>query len=187
MIDLELKEGMYILLVGQAVPAEFKDVFLQILSQEPLDYQYTFSSSVSSGATSGYENIEYLEPDETPLHLSAVLWGIKDGCEYQIKIPTGTDRMGVDGSKSSARITNRDTPYFAPNPHYGFYLIHDLYPSIQANNVTPNSVTPILYFTGYKFGIARVTDDQILQRLRNFATHDVPYIPSKQITLGGIE
>lgn len=177
---------MFAVLVGDKVPGDLKDEFLQILSVEPFEYTMTFDDAVASGSESGFQTVEKLEPNDKPFHLFWVTWGVRDGCEYQIKIPTGTDRLGVDEDKGIARITNRHSPYFSPDPALGFWLIPDHFPSINAINHTLASLTPKIYFKGFKYDIELVRDDELLKRLRNFEKRDSPYVPSKKITLGGV-
>lgn len=187
MPENELKEGMHIQLIGDKVPSELKDVFWKIKSKEGLEYTHEFDSAVSSGGESGYQTIEKLEPDERPFHLFYVLFGFKDGCEYQVKIPTGTNRFGIDEDKDVARLSNMISPWNDPNPNFAFYLIHDMYPAINAINNTPRSITPKVYFRGEKYDLEKETNGDKLEKLKNYETRETPYIPSKKITLGGVE
>lgn len=186
MPEKELKEGLYLQFAGDYVPEGYQGRHYQIQGVEGFEYTHTFAAAVASGSASGFENIEQLEPDDRPFHLLFVQWGIKDGLSYQLKLPTGTNRLGIDKDKDVARLDNRMNPYYAPEERYAFYLIHDQYPAINAINATPASVTPVIYFTGEKFDLLEVTDSEILTRLKDFETRKTPYIPSQKISLGGV-
>lgn len=186
MPEKELKEGMFLRFVGDKTPDALIPLFYKVIASEGFEYKFPFSAAVASGGESGFINVENLEPDDRPMHLFYVLWGIRDGCGYQIKIPTGTDRLGVDEDKDVARITNRHNPHYAPDPLYAFYIISDMYPAINAVNNTPASVTPEIYFMGEKYDLEIVDDDEILKRLNNFEKRESPWIPSENITLGGV-
>lgn len=187
-----LKAGYYIQFVGSHVPGSMKDNFYQIRGVEGFHYETGDSdqaefSSVASGSSSGYKNIEVLEPDRGPFHMFWITWGVKDGCEYQLKNPTGSDRLGTDEDKDVARINNVISPYYDPDPSFGFYSINNQYPSINASNITPAAVTPKVYFRGEKYDLERVTNTDIIERLQNFDTGAGKALKCKKITLGGIK
>ncbi len=132
--------------------------YFQVQATEPFNYatgegSETEFSSVSTGSTSGFKNIKILEPDKTPRRLFQVWPGIKDGCVYFVKIPTGTNRWGIDEDKDVGYLDNLKSPYYAKNRHYEIWLISDFYPSINASNATGASITPKVYFEGMKYDI----------------------------------
>jgi len=99
-------------------------------------------STVASGAESGFKNIDTIEPDNDPLHLYQVIWGVQDtgDIKYYYKLPTGQNRAGVDEDKKS--LLNADkSPFYAPNPLFQFWLIHDWYPAINCVNGSPVTIT----------------------------------------------
>ncbi len=159
--------------------------FFKIGRSEPLQYDTgteatAIFSAVATGSTSGYKNVTELEPDDFPKHLFWVVPGIEDGMKYFFKLPTGTARFGTDVTKSIGFLTNLISPHYAPNPEFGFYLIEDYYPSIEASNVTLVANTPKVYFTGEKYDLEEIKDSTIQQKLKTGGT------PVKYITLGGI-
>jgi hypothetical protein len=178
-----LKENYYVK-IGN-VP-EFEDKFFKVKTAEPFTYETGTSdtaefSAVASGSKSGFKNIEVLEPDDSPFHLFQVRWGVQDGCKYWIKIPTGTNRLGVDEDKDVGYITNTKSPYYAPNELYEIWLIHDFYPAIDAENITPSSLTPKVWFEGMKYDLEEVKDTRLLAMLK------AGDIPSRTITIGGVK
>lgn len=184
----DIREGFYVRVLTPAL--EF--TFFRIGKSEPFTYETNTSdtdefSSVASGSESGYKNIDVLEPDDSPIHLFWTLWGVKGGCKYYIKIPTGTDRIGVDEDKDVGFLTNEKSPYYAPDPMYGFWLVSDYYPAINANNVTLFTLTPKIWFSGTKWDLEEVKDGGILEKLRNFQKGITPGIPFTEITIGGIK
>lgn len=191
-MENELKEGYFFSFVGTNAPEAYKGKFYRVISVESFVYKTgdtttaEFTASVASGSESGFKLIEVLEPAKEKNHLFYVKWGIKDGMEYQIKIPTGTDRLGLDRDQDVAIIDNTKTPWCDMNPDFAFYLIHDLIPSFNAKNNTPAAGTPQIHFQGEKYHYEEITDPAILQKLRNYESGVTPYIPSKKVTLGGI-
>ena len=188
----ELREGHYVKLVGSSAPEELKPKFWKIGAVEALDFTTgdqtaTLFSAVATGASSGFINIDTLDPARDPRHLFYVVAGFKDGCRYQIKIPNGSDRMGVDDTRDIARLDNVKSPYNDPNTHYAFYLIKDMYPAIQAINATGVSLTPQVFFTGEKYDLDEISNPDLINKLKNFELGITPYVPFKAITLGGVK
>lgn len=180
-MSLFLKTGFFVKLNTP----ETKNKFYEIAAREPFEFQTgdeqtAIFSSVASGAESGYKNIDELEPDDNPPHLFQVLWGVKDGCTYYLKLASGTDRLGIDKDLDVGYITNEKSPYCDPDPLYQFWLIDNWYPAINAKNGTTNSLTPKIYFKGMKYDIDEVKDVSKLQKLRANIT------PYKPITIGGV-
>lgn len=188
--DPDVREGTFIRLVGASVPDERKGYYL-VTAVEPFTYETGDTDtaefvSVNSGAESGYRNIPVLEPDNIPMHLQWNKWGFKDGCRYQVKIPNGSDRLGLDDDKDVARLDNRKSPWCEPNPDYGFWLINEMYPAINAINNTGAALTPKVYFEGKRFSIEKVTATDVMLKLQNGERGITPFIPVKKITLGGL-
>lgn len=162
--------------------------FFQVVRAEGFDYETgeedtAVFSTVSSGNESGFKNITLLEPDNEPLHLYEVLWGVKDveDIKYYIKIPTGINRLGVDEDKEVGFINATKSPHYAPNPIYKFYLVDEWYPSVNCKNNSPVTITPKVWFRGMKYDLEKVEDTQTLNALR---TGKIPY---RRIIFGGIK
>lgn len=136
--------------------------FFQIVAKEPFRYITSAStgefSAVTDGSESGFQNLENLEPDEGRLY--QCFFGVADGCQYYFKIPTGTDRWGIDQDKDIGFIDNLISPYFAPNPNFEVFLVENIYPAINAKNSTGVSLTPKIYAEGFKFDLRAVTDEE---------------------------
>jgi len=184
----DIREGFYVRVLTPAL----ENTFFRVGKTEPFAYETGTSdtaefAAVTSGSESGFKNIAVLEPDESPMHLFWVLWGVKSGGYYQVKIPTGTDRLGTDEDKDVARITNEKAPYFGPDPMFGFWLVSDYYPAINMVNTTAVSLTPKVWFYGTKWDLEKVKDAGILEKLRNFHKGITPSIPFTEITIGGIK
>lgn len=192
-----LLEGHYVRVLTPALEGKF----FKVGKTEPFTYETGTSdtaefSSVSSGSESGFKNIDVLEPDESPRHLFWVEWGVKSGGYYQIKIPTGTDRLGTDEDKDVARITNVKSPHYAPGP-YGFWLINDYYPAINFVNKwvaadgtevpTGVAIIPKVWFSGTKWDLEEVKEADIIKKLQNYEKRESPSIPFSEVTISGIK
>jgi hypothetical protein len=140
----------------------------------------TVFSAVADAADSGYINITEMEPHDIPRRLYQVVFGVKDGCDYFFKIPTGSNRFGVDEDKDVGYFTNRNSYYLAKNEDYQFWLVKNYFPSINASNDSGASVTPKVYFEGIKYDIDKVTDPNVLGRLK------AGQLPSTTVTIGGV-
>jgi len=177
--EIWLKKGFY-------VYVEPPGKYYKITGREPFYYETgteetAIFSAVSPGSESGYKNIDILEPDDVPPHLYQVLWGVKDvRVKYYMKLPTGTNRLGLDEDKDIGFITAEISPYWDPNPDYQFWLLHTWYPSINAVNESRVSIVPKIWFRGMKYDIEEVTDPEILEKLKTGK------IPCRQIKLGGV-
>lgn len=136
------------------------DTFYRIKSREAFNYITGDSTTaefttVATGATSGFQNIDVLEPDKDQLY--QVWVGVKDGERYQIKIPTGTNRYGVSEDQDVGYIDNEKSPYFAKDKLYEFWLIKNVFPAINALNNTGRTLTPAVWFEGMKYELEKVT------------------------------
>lgn len=183
----DLKEGYYVNVLTPAL----KEKFFRVGKKEGFTYETGTSdtaefAAVASGSESGFKNIDVLEPDDAPRHLFYVEWGVKDGCKYELKIPTGTNRLGVDEDKDVGFVTNEKSPYYAPDNTYSFWLVNDYYPAINAINITPNSLTPKAWFKGKKWDLEEVKEPDIITKLKNYEKGITPSIPFTKITVGGI-
>lgn len=124
-------------------------------------------ASVATAGESGFKDHEKLEPRESPPELYRVRWGVKDGCDYYIKLPSGTERLGVYEKKDVGKIAALDSDYLAPAEEYGFWMIHGDFPSFNAKNYTGYSITPCVYFEGEKYNIEKITDEVTLKLLKD--------------------
>jgi hypothetical protein len=179
--SLWLKEN-YFIYIGDPINKFYKITRREAFEFETGREDTAIFSAVSSGSESGYKNIDILEPDETPRHLFQVLWGVKDTLvRYYLKLPTGTNRFGTDEKKDIGYINAERSPYYAPNPDYMFWLVNDWYPSINAVNESPVTITPKIWFRGMKYDIEEVKETKVLSMLKS------GQLPHRKITLGGIK
>lgn len=187
-MEEELREGYYVKINW----AGYEGKFFRVLDHEPFTYETGTSDvpefdEVVPGGESGFRNISVLEPDDRPMRLFYVVWGVKSGGRYKVKIPPGTDRFGTDEDRDAAYITNEKSPYYDPNPLYAFWLVHNVYPSINFINTTPVTVKPKVWFYGVKYTLEEVSDPEVLEKLRNFERGSSPSIPFRTITIGGVK
>ena len=184
-----LKEGHYLHLVVDAA----EQGYWQVVQKEAFNYETGRSdtaefTTVAVGAASDYKNIGVLEPDQTPAHLFQVRMGVLDGFHYYVKIPTGTDRLGVDADKNVGFIDNEKSPAYEPDESYEFWLIHNYYPSINAKSEYPHyaSGVPKVFFSGMKYAIKEVKDATILTALKNFEAGLPGGILVRRCNIGGL-
>ena len=136
--------------------------------------------AVATGGESGFKDHEKLEPREAPAELYRVRWGVKDGCDYYLKLPSGTERLGVYEKKDVGRITALDSDVVCPAEEYGFWMVHGDFPSVNAKNYTGYSLTPDIYFEGEKYNIEKITDAITLKLLKEGK------LPYTVVTRGGL-
>lgn len=189
----ELQIGNFVLFVGSHVPDGFKNKFYQVINMEPIAYvtgdaSTAEFSSVASGGQSGFKNIEILEPDDDPMHLYGLDWGVEDAMKYYMRIPTGTSRMGLDEDEDIGYVTGDLSHRLSPNPQYGFWVVHDMYPSFEAVNPTLQAHTPKIWFYGMKFHLKLLNETEYsdtINRLMSFAK-GLGGTPFKSVILGGL-
>lgn len=164
----------------------YEGKFFRIAQREPFEYVTGATSgtaefsTVASGGTSGFKDITVLQSDKSHLRAIYAEMGFQDGMSYQVKLKSGTIRYGPDGDKNAARLTATKTPYFDPDGTFAFWLFgQDWFPSIQANNLTPFTLTPLIFFKGYKYEMIQVSDNSEIARLQASGRFAI-------ITLGGV-
>jgi hypothetical protein len=151
-----LKEGFIVKIPALRSISEYWEV----KAREPFVYETGTSTTaeftaVANGSDSDWKNVTTLEPDETPRRLYQVRMGFKDGMDYYVKIPTGSNRFGVDQDKDVGFLNSTTCHYAAKNEDYEFWLVHDYYPSINASNDSGTQKTPKIYFSGMKYDIEK--------------------------------
>lgn len=185
-----MKEGHYVHLL---VEAEDKG-YWQVKERESFTYETGTSdtaefASVAAGSESGFKNIKVLEPEDLPPHLLQIRWGIQDGFNYYLKIPTGTNRLGLDQDKDVGFINNWKSPYYAPNEEFEFWLVWGYYPSINAKSEREHNQvagTPKIWFEGMKYAIKEVKENAIIQAIQNFEAGRPGGIPVRKVVIGGL-
>lgn len=176
------KAGYYVTFIGDD---RYLGKYYRVIAVEAFQYQTGNTSgtaefsTVASGSTTGFKDIKAIQPGDTPLKFVYAEWGLKDGMEYQMKLQAGSIRLGPDNDLNVGIVTNEISPYYEPDPSFGMWLVDDWFPSIQAENVTPFTQTPQVWFKGLKFQIEEVTDQTKIQTIVQAQRYMV-------ITLGGV-
>ena len=162
--------------------------YYRIIRREPFNYvtgeeDTAKFSTVASGSESGFKAMSDLEPDNKPLHLYHVLWGVKDigDIKYYVKIPTGQNRFGIDTDKEIGYVDADKSFYAEPNPLYEFYLINEWYPSVNCKNNSAFTILPKVWFRGMKYDIDPIKDASTIRAL------DSGQMAHRRIYFGGVK
>jgi hypothetical protein len=157
--DIYLKEGWSVFIDDPY------NAYYRIVRREPFDFvtgeeSPAIFSTVASGSESGFKNISTLEPDNDPLHLFQVVWGVADvgDIQYYLKLPAGQNRFGVDVNKEIGFLNADKSPFYEPNPVFQFFLVHDWIPAVNCKNGSPVTITPKVWFRGMKYDILKLGD-----------------------------
>lgn len=185
-----LKAGYFVLILeaGANLEDEIEKglQFFHIVTEEPLISESAdlalddAFASVATGSDSGWKDHDKIEPREEPPELYQVRCGFEDGCAYYVKLPSGTERFGVYEKRSIGKMNNVISPKMAKNEDYEFWLINGIFPSFKADNDTGYSITPNVFFEGFKYNIKKVADKVTVDRLKSGS------LPYRVIVLGGI-
>jgi hypothetical protein len=161
--------------------------FYRIARREPFDFvtgeeSPAIFTPVLPGGQSAYQNVVTLEPDNDPLHLFQVRWGVQESgnVKYYLKVPTGQNRFGVDVNKEIGYINADKSPWFDPDPLFQFWLVHDWIPAVNMRNGSPTTITPKIWFRGMKYDIEKITNAGTISQLRQSGVH-------KKIVFGGVK
>lgn len=123
-------------------------------------------STVATNSLSGFKDIDVLAPSKSPLKAAYVEMGFKDALKYTVQVKSGSIRYGPDHDVNAAQLFNFMSPYFDTDPVFAMWLVFDWFPSIQAFNNTPFTVTPKVWFRGYKYNIEEISNGQEIARLK---------------------
>jgi len=176
----QLKVGYLVTFAGSwAETKGLASKFYRILRKERLIYitgegDATEFTAVATGAESGFKDIEALEPNTNQLY--QVRPGVKDGLKYQAKL-TGTERYGPRLDTDMAYFTNQDSFWTAPSEDFEFFLVKDMFPTYNAVNATGYTITPKIYFHGWKWDLEEAKEYSADRKPPEFTT----------ITLGGLK
>lgn len=188
-IGVTIEINHFLSFKGDSVPGGFQNKFFKVINVEPFEYESgrtdtaEFNATVAFGGNSGFRNFEVLEPNEK--HLYSLDWGVKDGCRYYLKIPSGSDRLGLDEDMDVGFVDNKRSPWIVPDPRFGFWLVDNMYPAFDAYNDCPKTLTPKIWFQGVKYEIEEVSAPDLIARLNAFKEGRGGQ-PFKSIPLGGV-
>ena len=176
----EIKPGFYVMLTGDSV-VEGKVFYVK--DKEGSDYETGRTtgtaefSTVASGSSTSFKNIDRIEPDKG--QVAWYSWYVRDGAEYQMKLKAGTIRFGPQQEPNVGFIDNEKSGPTDPNEKYSFWLFNDWFPSVQANNKTPYTMTPKVYFEGFKFDVQEIKDSGEVERIKASGRYSI-------LVLGGV-
>ena len=179
-LGTEIRPGFNVMLTGD--PSVENKMFL-VKRKEGSDYETGRTtgaaefSTVATTLTSGFKNVDRIEPDTS--QIAWYQWYVRDGEEYQMKLKAGSIRFGPQQEPNVGFLDNEKSGPTDPNEKYSFWLFKDWFPSIQANNITPYTVTPKVYFEGFKFDIEEVKDLGEILRIKASGKYSI-------VTLGGV-
>jgi hypothetical protein len=155
--NIYLKEGYFVWI------DEPYNGYYEIVRREPFDFQTgeespVILSAVAPGSETGFKTIDTLEPDNDPLHLYQVIWGVQETSpvKYYVKIPAGQNRYGVDEDKEIGFVDAYNSPFYEPNSLFQFWLVHDWMPAFNCKNGSAVTITPKIFFRGMKYDIKKV-------------------------------
>jgi len=115
-----------------------------------------FEAVVAAGS-SGWTDLDDLDPREHPPELLQIHLGFEDGFNYYVKYPSGSNIHGVNRDKDVGFLNSERSPALMPNDNYEYWALHDWYPSVNAVNPTAYTDTPKVYASGYKYTIRPAT------------------------------
>ena len=183
------------LLHGHLVYVDGADNFFIIGASEGLKYvtnsgNATEFAALATGATSATIAITAMEPSDSPAHLYQVWWGVQDGEQYKVQVPSGTSRLGPDQDRTSTYVTVNDTNRWAPDKDLTLmWLVRNFFPAFTVYNATPFNQTPRIWFYGWSYDLKPANlSPATMQALRAaLAGQGVAPIPFKRITIGGVK
>lgn len=185
-LGMDIKEGFIVMLEDGQEKSKLNAKLWRVMRRESFQYETGNTSgtaefsSVASGSKSGFKQIKALEPDDVPPRMSWQAWGVNDGSEYQLKIKPGVSRLGPDSDKEVGIVTVKQSSWMMPSLLYSFWLFHDWYPAIQADNITVEALTPKVWFMGMKYDLLEITVQVEKTRILNEGKLSI-------ITLGGVQ
>jgi len=139
------------------------DEFYHVVSKDFLYYEYT-GSSLAAGETSSKVEIEDLKPDKNQIYIFTV--GIKQkGIRAIFYQPSSESRFGVKGAPD-AEITYDVSPAENPNPAITFVTTPIRTIAVVFKNESDVTLTPKLVFYGMKYTVEKVTDPEVIEKLK---------------------
>jgi len=147
--------------------------FCLITHREPILYEFDDYDEVADGAESGFTDIADLDPRDTPPELYQLLPGFEDGCDYFVKIPSGTDRYNPHRVSEEAHLDAIKSNRHAPNPRYQIWLVHGDIIAINVVNETGYARTSVVYFEGMKYNMQPLEETDA--RVKELRAGRLPY------------
>jgi len=140
--------------------------YYRIKGKDFLIYDYTHSSTVSSGSQSSDTEISASEPKEGQLY-GFLIAPINDVQVY-LKQPSAVSRWGVKTSPLQP-ITLDISPPEDPNPATMVFTKENNPITLRFGNPTNVTLTPEVRLIGFKYSIEKVTDMDTVSRLMKLA------------------
>lgn len=138
------------------------EFFYIIQDREPFYYKY--STSVTASGETTKTSISDLEPEKGYVyHFYFGVWGPVGVKVFQ---PAAVQRKMIKGTDIDF-ITSEDSPYLYPNSRTETVTVADRPVSVVVKNLSSDSVTAKIRFSGYSYKVARVMNKTLLNYLMN--------------------
>lgn len=118
-------------------------------------------AAVLNNANSGWVDLERLDPRQNPAELMQIRLGFEDGLAYFIKYPSGTNIHGVNRDKDIGYLDSERSPKLLPNDDYEYWATYGIYPSVNAQNTTGYTDTPMVFAEGWRYVIKEASGGKL--------------------------
>ncbi|RLF61207.1 MAG: hypothetical protein DRN25_00900 [Thermoplasmata archaeon] len=127
--------------------------YYKILNRDPIMF-VNVHSALSAGATETYTEISDLDPPDGEIYqIYAIL--VRGNVKVYIKQPPAVDRFGTNRSPTGGYLTDRISPV-SSGKIINLWITKNNAPSVQIENPTNVTITPKLYWFGWKYKVEEV-------------------------------
>ncbi len=131
---------------------KLRSMYYRIKAKDNLRLPVTFSTAISANTTGSDTSVDELNPKfQTELY-QVVQIVPKQNIKIFLKQPASTLRWGTNKSPSNAFVSDRLASYDGGEINNIFITSYQQ-PVVQFNNPTTISITPIVFFLGWKYQI----------------------------------
>jgi len=129
--------------------------FFKVVNRDTLFYRDEHSS-LDAGSTESYTEITNLNPPTGQLYQ---IYGIEvnGNVEIYLKQPAATNRWGTQRSPEGGPLTDNISPNHVPE-FLNLWVLKDYPPNIQIRNNTNVSITPVLYWMGWRYAVIELKE-----------------------------
>lgn len=108
-------------------------------------------SAISANSTATYSEVTNLNPPHGQLYQIYKIW-IDGNVELYLKQPAATNRWGTQRSPEGGKLNDR-TSGVKGGMYVNLFFTIDNPPSVQLKNNQPVSITPKIWYIGWKYAI----------------------------------
>jgi len=120
-------------------------------------------STLAAGGTESYAEVTDLDPPTGQLYQIYNIW-ISGNVKVYLKQPAATNRWGTNKAPEAGLLTDRISP-IKNGMLVNLWIMEDYPPNVQIKNDTNVSITPVLYWIGWRYSLEEISKPDVYTQI----------------------